>query len=279
MLSFVRAFASVLLGSLDRLRLELRAVLLEHALDVQVRVPHVEVLHRREARPSRCGTRPTVSSTIRSCVLGAEAVVARRDQHAHGQPLDVPLPRTRERLVEVVDVEHQPPLRRREHPEVRQVRVPAALHRQPRPRRRREVVGHDHRRPAIERERRDQHPPVADRHQLRHARLRLALEQLDRIGATRRAARTPRGRRAAPRCAPPCPRATRSATDRCGTAGAALRPFAPTRRHRSRQSWWSSPSSSPFVIAGRQHGGAVARGRRPRRLAPPQPAGSCRRRP
>ena len=129
---------------------------------------------------------PTVSSTIRSCSLRAKAVVARRDQHAHRQALDVPLPRTRQRLVEIVDIEHQPPLRRGEHPEVRQVRIPAALHRQPRPRRRGEVAGHDHRRPAIERERRDQHPPVADRHQLRHARLRLALEQLDRIGPSRR---------------------------------------------------------------------------------------------
>ena len=71
---------------------------------------------------------PTVSSTIRSWSLSAKAVVARGDQHAHGQALDVPLPRARERLVEVVEVEHQPPLGRGEHAEVRQVRVPAALH-------------------------------------------------------------------------------------------------------------------------------------------------------
>ena len=49
-----------------------------------------------------------------------------------------------------------------------------------------EIVRHDHRRAAIERERRDEHPAVADRHQLRHARLGLTLEQLDRIGAVRR---------------------------------------------------------------------------------------------
>ena len=57
---------------------------------------------------------------------------------------------------------------------------------QSRPWRRREVIGHEQRRPAIKRKRRDQHPPVADRHELRHPRLRLTLQQRDRISATRR---------------------------------------------------------------------------------------------
>ena len=52
-------------------------------------------------------------------VLSAKTVVARRDQQARGQPLDIPLPWTRERLVKVVDIEHQPSLRRGEHTEVR----------------------------------------------------------------------------------------------------------------------------------------------------------------
>ena len=155
-------------------------------------------------------------------LLGAKAVVARRDQHARREPLDIPLPRARERLIEVVDVEHQPPLRRREHPEVRQMRIPAALHRQPGPRRRREIVRHDHRRPAIERERRDQHPPIANRHQLRHPRLRLALEQRDRIGpGLRRSNVAWLARGTSDRAA--LPRATRSATDKCGTGGPGVR--------------------------------------------------------
>ena len=119
-------------------------------------------------------------------VLPGKAVVARRDQHAGGESLDIPLPRTGQRLIKIVDIEHQAPLGRGEHPEVRQVRIPAALHCQPRPRRRGEVIGHEQRRPAIERERRDQHPPVADRHELRYPRLRLTLQQRDRISATRR---------------------------------------------------------------------------------------------
>ena len=61
-------------------------------------------------------------------VLDRVAVVLGGDQHARRQALDVPLPGTRQRLVEVVEVEHQPPLGRGEHAEVRQVRVAATLH-------------------------------------------------------------------------------------------------------------------------------------------------------
>ena len=125
----------------------------------------------------------TVSSTTRSRSLAREAVVARGDQDARGEPLDVPLPRAGQRLVEVVDVEHQAPLGRGEHAEVGQVRVPAALHPQAGARRRGEIVRHDLRGAAVEGERRDEHPPVADRDELRDPRLRLALEQLNRIRA------------------------------------------------------------------------------------------------
>ena len=104
-------------------------------------------------------------------------------------------------------------------------------------------LGHDHRRPAIERKRRDQHPPVANRHQLRHARLRLALEQLDRIGPSRQrlehgmtAARHLISRRLAPRDALShrqmrhrCP-AFRPARRRAATVVGRLGP----RRHRLR---------------------------------------------
>ena len=185
MLSFVRAFASAFSVRLTALRLELRSELLQRLLGVQVGVPDVEIRHPGEARHRRAVSADRVEHDA-LLVLGAKGVVARRDQHARGQPLDIPLPRSRERLVEVVDVEHQPPLGRGEDTEVRQMRIAAALDRQPGPRCRGEVVGHDHRRPAIERERRDQHPPVANRHQLRHPRLRLALEQLDGILPRRR---------------------------------------------------------------------------------------------
>ena len=130
-----------------------------------------------------------------SCAAISMLTARRLTSHSHGPG---------ERLVEVVDVEHEPALGRGEHAEVRQVRVAAALHRKPRARRRRQVAGHDHRRAAIERERRDEHAPVADRDELGHARLGLALEQLDRIDAARRRLKGRRGLSAAPRPAPPC---------------------------------------------------------------------------
>ena len=55
----------------------------------------------------------------------------------------------------------------------------------PRPRRGGEVVRHHRRRAPVEGERGDEHAAVADRHQLRHARGGLALEQLDRTGFSR----------------------------------------------------------------------------------------------
>ena len=129
MLSLVRALASAFSVRLTALGLQLRAEFLEHALDVQLGVPDVEVLHGREARHRAAVRRDRVQHDL-VLVLDGEAVVARGDQHAHGQALDVPLPRSRQRLVEVVEVEHQPPLGRGEHAEVRQVRVAAALHRE-----------------------------------------------------------------------------------------------------------------------------------------------------
>ena len=158
----------------------------------------------------------TVSRTTRSCSAPRNPLSRAAISMLAAQPLDVPLPRARERLVEVVDVEDQPPLGRGEDAEVRQVRVPATLHREARARRRAQVLGHDQRRPAIERERRHEHAPVADRHQLRHTGLRLALEQRrpDRPGAAGGSNVACSARGTSLRAA--LPRATRSATDRCG---------------------------------------------------------------
>ncbi len=81
-----------------------------------------------------------------------------------------------------------------------------------------EVGRHQVGRTAVERERRDEHAAVADRHELRHAALRLLLEQLDRVGPVRRrlpVACDERGTSA--RAA--FPRATRSATVKCSTRG------------------------------------------------------------
>ena len=113
----------------------------------------------------------------------AEAVVARRDREARRHPLQVVLERAGQRLVEVVQVEQQLPLGGREHAEVRQMGVAAELNLQAGPGRVLQVGGHDLGRAAVEGERRDQHPPVAHRHQVGLTGRILLLEQRDRVGA------------------------------------------------------------------------------------------------
>ena len=149
-------------------------------LDVQVRVPDVQ-----EGLPREPAHRGAVTLSRRqddlAPGLGGEPAVPPGHGQARGQPLDVPLERPGQGLIEVVDVEDQPPLRRGERTEIRQVRVPAQLHPQPRGGRAGQVRRHRQRRAPVERERRHQHPPVPDRHQLRHPRRRLAQQQPDRI--------------------------------------------------------------------------------------------------
>ena len=112
--------------------------------------------------------------------IGVEAAVAPRHGEARDQPFEVPLERAGQRLVEVVEVEHQRPIGRRVRTEVRQVRIAAELGVDARPRQPGEVGRHQVGGAAVEGEGRDEHPPVAQRHQLRDARRRLLLEQLDR---------------------------------------------------------------------------------------------------
>ena len=63
------------------------------------------------------------------------------------------------------------------------MRVTAELDVQPGDRRVLEILGHDLRGAAVERERGDHHPPVTNRHEVRLATGVLLLEQRDRIGA------------------------------------------------------------------------------------------------
>ena len=116
MLSCVRALATF---ASARLRTAARACgrcsCFEHVVDVEVGVPDVEVRHRGELAHRRRGTRASTleqRSAVRS--LAREAVVATGDREAGGEALHVPLPRPGQRLVEVVDVEHEPALGRAE---------------------------------------------------------------------------------------------------------------------------------------------------------------------
>ena len=85
--------------------------------------------------------------------LAGEPVLPAGDDQAGRQPFDVPFPRAGQRLVEVVDVEHQVAFGRGEQPEVEHVRVPAQLRPDPGLRGRGQVAGHDGRRAAVEPER------------------------------------------------------------------------------------------------------------------------------
>ena len=85
-------------------------------------------------RPSPPGRPRTAASVASRASALREAVVARRDREARREALDVVLERARQRLVEVVEVEQQLPLRRGERAEVRQVGVAAQLDLQAGPR-------------------------------------------------------------------------------------------------------------------------------------------------
>ena len=78
----------------------------------------------------------------RLALLVVEAAVAAGDGEARGEPLHVPLERARQRLVEVVEAEDEPAVRRGEDAEVREMRVAAELGVQARPRHAREVGRH-----------------------------------------------------------------------------------------------------------------------------------------
>src|SRR5207248_1590570 len=114
-----------------------------------------------------------------------EVPVAAGDLEARREPLHVPLERTRQRFVEVVEVEDELALRGGVAADVREVGVAAELRLQTRSRGRREVVGHHGRCTAVERERGDEHPAVAQRNKLRDTRGRLCLENRYRVAIGR----------------------------------------------------------------------------------------------
>ena len=151
---------------------------------VQVGVPDVHRRHLRElghglpvGRHRRLRRRAHVG-------LG-ESVVAARDRKTRRHPLHVPLERPRQRLVEVVQVEQQAPFRGGEQAEVRQVGVAAQLGIEAGHRRARQVRRHDPGGAAVEGERRDRHPAMPHRHQIRLPGQILLLEQGDGIGTVR----------------------------------------------------------------------------------------------
>ena len=145
-------FRDVALEALDRLRARRGNPVLRGVVDVDPRVPDIQRPHSCECvdrLPVRAGDREIDLLPG----LRVESTAASRDREARDEALEVPLERAWERLVEVVHVEHEPPVGGGIAAEVRQVRVAAELHVQPRPRHPRQIRGHDVRRAAVERER------------------------------------------------------------------------------------------------------------------------------
>ena len=101
----------------------------------------------------------------------AKVVLPRSKYHACGEPLYVPLPGSRRRLVEVVDVENEPAFGRAEASEIADVTVAAGLHAKSGSRRAGEIESHQSRCASKERKGRLAHSSVANRKKLRQAPL------------------------------------------------------------------------------------------------------------
>ena len=98
------------LAALESTPVELGLHLLEQSLGVEPRVPDIQIGHLGEL--THRGSVATHDAQHHALAfLDRVAVVAPSDRKARREPLHVPFPRTGERLVEVVHVEHQPAVR------------------------------------------------------------------------------------------------------------------------------------------------------------------------
>ena len=130
-------------------------------------------------------------------LLGVSPVAADKEsgnRGARGQPLDVPLPRPRENLVEIVDCENEVALGRREQAEIHQMHVAAGHHLEISARRVCQIARHDCGASPQESERRGQHTCHPHRHQLLNAGSILRLKDRNRIGSAARATEFRMGR-------------------------------------------------------------------------------------
>jgi hypothetical protein len=137
---------------LRKLRIVFGAHCVEHRMGVEPRVPHIEIPHGRELLHRLAVRADYAEHSLRTIGIG-EGAVPRSDLEAGGKALDVPVERAGKRLVEIVEIEHQIALRRREPTEVQQMCIPGELRAKRGCRCGREVVRHHGRCAAEERER------------------------------------------------------------------------------------------------------------------------------
>jgi hypothetical protein len=151
-------------------------------LDVERRVPHGEPGGEREATDRALVLARGGLGGGALVGLGETDLVA-DDRQGRDEPLHVELEGAAVGLVEVVDVEHQPPLGRREDAEVGRVRVTAERHVDPGRGPGHQVVGHHQGRAAQEGKRPDGHARDAQRGQGGDPGLRLGEQPADRVVA------------------------------------------------------------------------------------------------
>ena len=121
-------------------------------LGVDAPVPHVQGRERRNVGHGvRVGQRDPFDRVV--AVLVVEALRPGRNRETGTEPLEIPLPRSGQCLVEVVHIEDQPPVGRAEPSEVDEMGVAAQLHGNLRRRGPGEVGGHHRRRTTVETER------------------------------------------------------------------------------------------------------------------------------
>ena len=181
MLSLVRALSTSFSASLRLCLSSMARRRGSPAWTSQVRVPDLQVAHAPRTHASPSGSPPSPRRTTSRRSLVGEPVVPAGDHEARREALHVPLPRPGQRLVEVVDVEHELALGRAEHAEVGEVGVAARLDLIPDRGVDGQVRGHDGGRAAVEGERRRDHPAVPDGDEFGDPARGLLLQDVDRV--------------------------------------------------------------------------------------------------
>ena len=175
------------------------AVLRQHRQKVAVVEPGVpDVEHVHGGKVAHFSAIAAGAGDRRIAAVRVGEPVRTGGEHKRGdEPLDVPLPGCRQCLVEIVDVEDEPALRRGKAAEIHQMAVAAHLDMDAAHRRAGQIGRHDAGGPAVKGEWRLQHAAIAQRHQIRLPSRIGGLENADRVGSLRR--RPPGGMRVAGR--------------------------------------------------------------------------------
>ena len=98
----------------------------EEVAVIDAGIPDVEHVHFGEGPHVRAVAARGGNRRVTAVAVAQTVGAGRKDQRRH-EPLDIPLPRRGQRLVEVVDIENQPALRRSETAEIHQMSVAARL--------------------------------------------------------------------------------------------------------------------------------------------------------